>query len=70
MDEQDFEIGAYAFGAPVFDHEGSIVAGISITTPTARCSPERRKELIRIVLAAAQKLSEKLGYQSKGPHRN
>ncbi len=69
VDEQDFEIGAFAFGAPVFDHEGSVVAGISITTPTARCSPERREELIGTVLAAAQKLSEKLGYRSKGSAR-
>ena len=63
-DEPDFEIGAYAFGAPVFDHEGNIVAGISITTPTARCSPKRRVELIHLVCAAGQKLSMKLGYQS------
>ena len=70
VDEQDFEIGAYAFGAPVFDHEGNIVAGISITTPTARCSPKRRKELIGIVLAAALTLSEKLGYQSNRSFRN
>ena len=69
-DEQDFEVGAYAFGAPVFDHEGKIIAGISITTPTARCSPKRRKELIRIVLAAAQKLSAKLGYQLVSKVRN
>lgn len=64
VDEQDFEVGAYAFGAPVFDHEGNIVAGISITTPTARCSLKRRKELIRVVRASARKLSAKLGYQS------
>jgi IclR family KDG regulon transcriptional repressor len=70
VDEQDFEVGAYAFGAPVFDHEGNIVAGISITTPTARCSPKRRKELIRMVVAAAQKLSEKLGYQTNRFYRN
>ena len=62
VDEQDFEIGAFAFGAPVFDHEGKIVAGVSITTPTARCSPERRKELIPLVIKAARKLSEKIGY--------
>ena len=70
VDEQDFEIGAYAFGAPVFDHEGNNVAGISITTPTARCSSERRKELIDLVLASAQKLSEKLGHQSNRPVRD
>jgi IclR family KDG regulon transcriptional repressor len=63
VDEQDFEIGAFAFGAPVFDHEGKIVAGVSITTPTARCSPERRQELIPMVINAARKLSEKIGYQ-------
>lgn len=65
IDEQDFEIGAYAFGAPVFDHEGNVVAGISVTTPTARHSPKRREELIQLVVAAARKLSEKLGYQSE-----
>jgi IclR family transcriptional regulator, KDG regulon repressor len=70
VDEQDFEIGAYAFGAPIFDHEGNVVAGMSITTPTARCSPKRRKELIGMVLAAAETLSEKLGYQSNRSHRN
>ena len=69
-DEQDFEVGAYAFGAPVFDHEGHIVAGMSITTPTARCSPKRRTELIGMVLASARKLSEKLGYQSNRLYRN
>jgi DNA-binding IclR family transcriptional regulator len=64
VDEQDFEVGAYAFGAPVFDHEGNVVAGLSITTPTARCSAKRRKELIAMVRASAKELSEKLGYQS------
>ncbi len=62
-DDEDFEIGAYAFGAPVFNHEGNIVAGISISTPTARCSPKRREELIYIVCNAGKRLSKKLGYQ-------
>jgi IclR family acetate operon transcriptional repressor len=62
-DDEDFEIGAYAFGAPVFNHEGNVVAGISISTPTARCSPKRREELIHIVCIAGKKLSERLGYQ-------
>jgi IclR family transcriptional regulator, KDG regulon repressor len=62
VDEQDFELGAYAFGAPVFDHNGHLVAGISITTPSARYSTERRKELINIVKQSAEQLSGKLGY--------
>ncbi len=69
-DDEDFEIGAYAFGAPVFNHEGNIVAGISISTPTARCSPKRREELIHIVCDAGKKLSKKLGYQPDLIHRS
>ena len=64
VDEQDYELGAYAFGAPVYDHEGNVVAGMSITTPTARYNPECRQELIHLVQLSAKKLSEKLGYQS------
>ena len=64
VDEQDFEVGAYAFGAPVYDHDGNVVAGLSITTPSARYSAERRKELIRLVLAAARTLSAKLGHRA------
>jgi len=51
-------------GAPIFDHEGCVIAGISITTPAVRTSPTRREELIRQVVRAAQKLSEKLGYHT------
>jgi IclR family KDG regulon transcriptional repressor len=65
IDEQDFELGAYAFGAPIFDHNGHLVAGISITTPSARYSPERRKELINIVKQSAEQLSGKLGYHQQ-----
>ena len=64
VDEQDFEHGAYAFGAPVFDHDGKVVAGLSVITPSARYSPEIRKRLIHLVTDAARRLSLKLGYQS------
>ena len=69
-DEQDYELGAFAFGAPVYDHEGNVVAGMSITTPTTRCSPERRSDLIHQVMVAAQKLSTRLGYQDRIDNRN
>lgn len=64
VDEQDYELGAYAFGAPVYDHEGKLVAGISVTTPTVRYNKQRRQELIYRVQLSAKKLSEKLGNQS------
>jgi len=63
VDDQEFEIGVYAFAAPVRDHYGNVIAGVTITTPAARYSPERREELILTVVTAAEKLSMRLGYQ-------
>jgi DNA-binding IclR family transcriptional regulator len=62
VDEEDYERGVYAVGAPVRDDKGSIVAGISITTPGFRYSPKRKLELIDMVVEAAHKLSERLGH--------
>jgi DNA-binding IclR family transcriptional regulator len=65
VDEQEFEIGVYAFGAPIFDNIGSVVAGISITVPAVRYDLERRERLIQVLLATAQAISNRLGYQGK-----
>ena len=63
IDDQEFEIGVYAFAAPVYDHSGNIIAGVTITTPAARYTPERREKLIQTVVAAGNQLSRRLGYQ-------
>jgi DNA-binding IclR family transcriptional regulator len=63
-DAQDYEVGAYAFGAPIFDHEGSVVAAASIATPSPRCSDERRVELIGRIKQAARQISTNLGYKT------
>jgi DNA-binding IclR family transcriptional regulator len=65
VDEQDFEIGVYAFGAPIYDNTGLVVAGISITTPAVRHDPERRERLIQMLLATARAVSQRLGYRGK-----
>jgi IclR family KDG regulon transcriptional repressor len=70
VDEQDYELGAYAFGAPVFDHEGKVIAGLSIATPTIRYSLEYREKLIQLVKLSANNLSQKLGYQLSRSSRN
>ena len=62
VDEEDYEQGVFAIGAPVFDFTGSVIAGITITTPGSRYSIERKQELINLVVYAGKKLSEKLGY--------
>jgi DNA-binding IclR family transcriptional regulator len=68
VDEEDYEIGVYAVGAPVRDNSGQVIAGITITTPATRYTSKHSKELIVQVIEAAQKLSERLGYveETKG----
>jgi DNA-binding IclR family transcriptional regulator len=62
VDEEDFERGVFAIGAPVRDVTGRVIAGVTITTPGSRYSSKRRKELIDLVMDAGRRLSEKLGY--------
>jgi len=62
VDEGDFEIGVCAVGAPVADYSGRVVAGITVTTPDVRYSPEQREQLIELVVDAAQRISANLGY--------
>jgi len=64
VDEEDFEIGVYAVGAPVRDHTGRVVAGVTVTTPASRYSPQRRQELIAMVVEAAGKISARLGWKT------
>jgi DNA-binding IclR family transcriptional regulator len=45
--------GAILLGAPLFDSLGRVFAGISVSAPTARCSPRKRKEIVEQMLAAS-----------------
>ena len=61
VDEQEYEIGVYAFGAPIYDNSGQVTAGISITTPASRYTTERRDQLIQRVVTTARQISARLG---------
>ena len=62
VDEQDYEIGVYAIGAPVRDHTGRVVAGITVTVPEVRYDGDRKEKIIQMVVEAAKKVSYRLGY--------
>jgi IclR family transcriptional regulator, KDG regulon repressor len=62
VDEGDFETGVYAIGAPVFDHNRKVVAGVTLTIPANRYSEERRSQTIEMVISAADQISRNLGY--------
>lgn len=66
VDDEEFEEGLRCVGAPVFDHRGHVVASISTAAPVFRLRKDRLPEVARLVMAAARRLSEDLGYQAPG----
>ena len=47
--------------APVFDHENSVIAALTIAGPIQRFSSDRREDVLENLLASARKLSKLLG---------
>lgn len=62
LDDEEFETGLRCIGAPVRDHTGKVIAGISIAGPCFRITPELTPMLIQRVVHVAADLSVALGY--------
>lgn len=54
--------GAAGVSAPVRDHSGRVVAGITISGPEQRFTPEKVRLFSELVMEGATNLSEKLGW--------
>lgn len=57
----ELEENYLAMGAPVRNHDGRVIAAVSIGGPSQRLSP-RLDELIEQVIGAAARISRRLGY--------
>ncbi|MEK7310595.1 MAG: IclR family transcriptional regulator [Chloroflexota bacterium] len=60
--DEELEMGFVAVGAPVRNHEGRVVAAISVGGPSVRLTSERIAELAPRVVQAAGRISKKMGY--------
>jgi DNA-binding IclR family transcriptional regulator len=58
----ELEDGYSAVGAPVRDHEGQVVAAVSLGGPSVRLSQDRLKAMLPLVLEATEGISQQLGY--------
>lgn len=58
----ELEDGYSALGVPVRDHEGVVIAAVSLGGPSARLPLERLKAMLPAVLQATHDISTKLGY--------
>lgn len=62
MAEGELEEGLSAVAAPIWNHEGQVVAIISISGPSFRLPRERLIELGRVTRTTAEAISRQLGY--------
>lgn len=65
LDDVENEVGVRCIGAPVFDHNGELVASISLAGPTMRMTWERIEQLAEPVMAAAHEISVRLGFETE-----
>lgn len=61
VDDEEISEGLRCVGAPVRDYTGNVVAGISIAGPSVRVTKAQIPALGRMVIAAADEISAKLG---------
>lgn len=61
----DLEPATHSIAAPIYDHSGQVVAGVSIAGPSHRFSPEKIRRFSQLVCDAAGQISSLLGYRSK-----
>jgi DNA-binding IclR family transcriptional regulator len=61
--EEDYELGAQAIGAPIMDHDGQVIAGLSLVVPESRYTPVHKSRVIELVVGAARGVSERIGYR-------
>jgi DNA-binding IclR family transcriptional regulator len=61
-DNEEYNIGIYCIGAPVFDVNGQPVAGIGISGFSSRFNPENKSKFEKLVLVCAGDISRDIGY--------
>lgn len=61
VDQEERTEGMRCIAAPIRDAYGETIAGLSVSGPVSRVTPERIQELAEQVLAAAQAVSQALG---------
>lgn len=62
FDDEEHELGVRCAAAPIFNHEGKVVAGVSIAGPTTRLSRETVRRFAPLVKAVALDISGELGF--------
>ena len=58
----ELEVGYTAIGTPVHNHDGVVVAAISLGGPSVRITADRIPGIAKLVIQAAERISKRLGF--------
>jgi IclR family KDG regulon transcriptional repressor len=67
INDEENVAGAFFVGAPVFDADNRVFASLSVSTPTVRVTPEKKKTMIFAVRETGARISTdfaQLGFRS------
>ena len=59
---EELELGFIAGAAPIFNHNGQVVAAISVGGPSVRFQTDRLQEIVDKVVQAAGRISQQIGF--------
>ena len=62
-DREEYLAGFYCIGAPVFDVNAKVVAGLGITGIISRLTADRRRRYETLILNCAERVSRDIGYE-------
>jgi IclR family acetate operon transcriptional repressor len=62
ISDEDVDAGGRGVGAPVFDHAGRVVGGISVGGPSSRVDDAAVRRLGTLIVPVARAISRQLGY--------
>jgi len=65
--DEMLELGLVAIGAPLYNHDGQVVAAISVFGPKLRLTSERIPVIGRLLQETAVRISAQLGYKPVAP---
>jgi DNA-binding IclR family transcriptional regulator len=64
VDDEEFCLGLRCVAAPIRDHTGAVVAGMSVAGPSSRVRREQVRGIAGRVMEAAAEISRRLGYSA------
>lgn len=68
IDDEEIELGLKCIAAPIFNHQGNVIASISCAAPKMRFDDERIPEVIERIQKASSEISKCLGYINDNNH--